>query len=156
MRLAPALVLAFALGCDAGGDDKKDISPEGVKDADGVVTTPSGLKYKDLKEGDGAVAKPGRRVEVHYTGWLKDGKKFESSLDSGKSYSFVLGVKPTPQVIDGWDKGVVGMKVGGKRKLIIPPDLAYGKTGMRPVIPPDAELTFEIELLKVTQGPAQR
>jgi FKBP-type peptidyl-prolyl cis-trans isomerase len=153
--LALALVLATIMGCLEPAEDK-DASPEGMKDADGMVTTKSGLKYKDLKVGDGAMAKPGRTVEVHYTGWLKDGKKFQSSLDSGESFTFKLDAKPRRQVIEGWDKGIVGMKAGGKRKLIIPAELAYGKEGKLPVIPPDAELTFEVELLKVTQPRGER
>jgi FKBP-type peptidyl-prolyl cis-trans isomerase len=111
-----------------------------------VITTKSGLKYIDLKEGTGDAAKADNTVEVHYTGWLKDGKKFDSSLDRGKPFSFKLGAM---MVIKGWDEGVAGMKVGGKRKLIIPPELGYGKRGAGDVIPPDAELTFEVELLKI-------
>jgi len=110
-----------------------------------VVKTNSGLQYQDLKEGTGAEAKRGDRVEVHYTGWLKDGKKFDSSV--GKDpFEFKLGAG---EVIKGWDEGVAGMKVGGKRKLTIPAELAYGKRGAGGVIPPDAELTFEVELLKI-------
>jgi FKBP-type peptidyl-prolyl cis-trans isomerase FkpA len=109
------------------------------------VTTKSGLKYQELKEGTGGTAKAGDTVEVHYTGWLKDGKKFDSSV--GKDpFSFKLGAR---MVIKGWDEGVAGMKEGGKRKLIIPAELAYGKDGSPPVIPANAELTFEVELLKI-------
>ena len=110
------------------------------------VTTPSGLKYTDLKEGTGPEAKKGNAVEVHYTGWLhsKD-EPFDSSV-GGQPFAFPLG---GGRVIKGWDEGVAGMKVGGKRKLIIPPELAYGKRGAGGVIPPDAELTFEVELLKI-------
>src|SRR5713226_4730095 len=111
-----------------------------------VVTTKSGLKYEDLEEGLGAVAKAGDNVQVHYTGWFKDGKKFDSSLDRGEPFEFVLG---KASVIKGWHEGVAGMKVGGKRKLIIPSELAYGKPGRPPKIPPDAELTFEVELLDI-------
>jgi FKBP-type peptidyl-prolyl cis-trans isomerase len=111
-----------------------------------VVTTESGLKYEDLEEGQGAEAKSGDRVQVHYTGWLKDGKKFDSSKDRDQPFPFNLG---KGEVIKGWDEGVAGMKVGGKRKLIIPYDLAYGKRGRPPVIPPEAELTFEVELLDI-------
>jgi FKBP-type peptidyl-prolyl cis-trans isomerase len=110
-----------------------------------VVTTKSGLKYEDLEEGLGAEAKSGDRVQVHYTGWLKDGKKFDSSKDRDQPFEFNLG---KGEVIKGWDEGVAGMKVGGKRKLIIPSELAYGKRG-RPGIPPDSELTFEVELLDI-------
>jgi FKBP-type peptidyl-prolyl cis-trans isomerase FkpA len=118
-------------------DDKKD---------EKVIKTDSGLQYVELKEGDGEKAKKGDTVEVHYTGWLKDGKKFDSSLDRKKPFAFKLG---NGDVIKGWDEGVAGMKVGGKRKLIIPAELAYGKKGAGDVIPPDAELTFEVELLKI-------
>jgi FKBP-type peptidyl-prolyl cis-trans isomerase len=111
-----------------------------------IVTTNSGLKYEDIKEGTGAAAAKGDTVDVHYTGWLKDGKKFDSSKDRGKPFSFSLGAG---QVIKGWDEGVQGMKVGGVRKLIIPPDLGYGARGAGGVIPPNAELTFEVELLKI-------
>ena len=110
------------------------------------MTTPSGLKYEDLQEGTGEAAKPGDTVEVHYTGWLKEGTKFDSSKDRGRPFSFRLGAG---QVIKGWDEGVAGMKVGGKRKLIIPPDLGYGARGAGGVIPPNAELTFEVELLGI-------
>jgi FKBP-type peptidyl-prolyl cis-trans isomerase FkpA len=111
-----------------------------------VVTTKSGLKYEDLEEGLGAEAKAGDGVQVHYTGWLKNGKKFDSSVDRGEPFEFPLG---RGRVIKGWDEGVVGMKVGGKRKLIIPSELAYGKRGAGRDIPPDAELTFEVELLDI-------
>ena len=116
------------------------------KDEPKVITTDSGLKYSDLKVGTGDTAKKGDTVEVHYTGWLKNGKKFDSSLDRGKPFSFQLGAG---RVIKGWDEGVAGMKVGGKRKLIIPSKLAYGEAGAGDVIPPNAELTFEVELLKI-------
>jgi FKBP-type peptidyl-prolyl cis-trans isomerase len=110
------------------------------------ITTKSGLKYADVKVGNGKLAQAGDTVQVHYTGKLKDGKKFDSSLDSGKPFSFPLG---RGKVIKGWDEGVAGMKEGGKRKLIIPPNLGYGPDGFPPVIPPNAELHFDVELLKV-------
>ncbi len=111
-----------------------------------VITTDSGLKYIDVKVGDGDEAKKGNTVTVHYTGTLKDGKKFDSSKDRDEPFQFPLGAG---KVIKGWDEGVAGMKVGGTRKLIIPPELGYGKRGAGNVIPPDAELHFTVELLKV-------
>ena len=110
------------------------------------VTTKSGLKYTDTKEGTGEKAQAGDTVVVHYTGRLKDGKKFDSSVDRGQPFELTIGKS---RVIKGWTEGLQGMRVGGKRTLIIPPDLAYGKEGRPPVIPPDAELTFELELLKI-------
>jgi len=105
------------------------------------------LIIEDIEVGDGDEAVPGRLVKVHYTGWLTDGTKFDSSLDRGQPFSFQLGAG---QVIRGWDKGVEGMKVGGKRKLTIPSDMAYGKRGAGGVIPPNAVLVFEVELLDVS------
>jgi FKBP-type peptidyl-prolyl cis-trans isomerase FkpA len=113
---------------------------------DNVVTTPSGLKYEDLQAGAGATALRGQQVQVHYTGWLKDGQKFDSSVDRNEPFEFTLG---TGMVIKGWDEGVAGMKVGGRRKLFIPPDLGYGARGAGGVIPANAELIFEVELLGV-------
>jgi len=146
-RLGITLLMAAGLGvivwmvASTRADDKKD-----DKKDEKVITTKSGLKYVEQKEGTGAEAKKGDNVEVHYTGWLKDGTKFDSSKDRGKPFTFPLGAG---RVIKGWDEGVAGMKVGGKRKLIIPYELAYGEQGRPPVIPPKAELTFEVELLKV-------
>lgn len=105
-----------------------------------------GLKIKDLVVGQGAVAKTGDTVSVHYTGWLTDGTKFDSSLDRQQPFEFVLG---QGQVIPGWDKGVVGMKVGGKRELIIPPEMGYGDQGAGGAIPPGATLKFNVQLLAV-------
>ncbi len=110
------------------------------------VKTRSGLIYQDLVVGKGASPVTGKKVRVHYTGWLKDGTKFDSSLDRGEPYSFVIG---KGEVIKGWDEGVKSMKVGGKRRLIIPPQLAYGKKGAGGVVPPNATLIFEVELLDV-------
>ena len=111
-----------------------------------MVTTNSGLQYEDSVVGTGAEAVAGKGVEVHYTGTLADGSKFDSSHDHKKPFSFRLGAK---QVIAGWDEGVAGMKVGGTRKLLIPGNLAYGPRGIPGVIPPNAELTFVVELLRV-------
>jgi FKBP-type peptidyl-prolyl cis-trans isomerase FkpA len=110
------------------------------------VTMPSGLKYEDVVVGNGAEATSGKTVSVHYTGWLTDGTKFDSSVDRGQPYQFALG---SGAVIRGWDEGVAGMKVGGKRKLTIPPDLAYGAGGRPPVIPGGATLVFDVELVGV-------
>jgi len=110
------------------------------------VTTPSGLKYTDSKIGTGAEAKAGQTVSVHYTGWLTNGTKFDSSKDRGQPFMFPLG---GGRVIKGWDEGVQGMKVGGVRKLTIPSNLGYGAQGAGGVIPPNATLVFEVELLDV-------
>ena len=111
-----------------------------------VQSSDSGLSWYELKEGDGAQpAGPMSSVEVHYTGWLLDGTKFDSSVDRGESISFPLNA-----VIEGWTEGVGSMKVGGKRKLVIPADLGYGDQGAPPVIPPGATLVFDVELLDVT------
>jgi FKBP-type peptidyl-prolyl cis-trans isomerase len=110
------------------------------------TTTKSGLQYWDLAKGTGAVAKAGSQVKVHYTGWLTDGKKFDSSLDRGTPFEFKLGAG---MVIKGWDEGVAGMKVGGKRQLKIPSELGYGAAGAGPVIPPNSTLVFDVELLGV-------
>jgi FKBP-type peptidyl-prolyl cis-trans isomerase len=110
------------------------------------TTTASGLKFEDIAPGSGAEARSGQKAKVHYTGWLKSGQKFDSSLDRNDPFEFTLGAG---QVIKGWDEGVAGMKVGGKRRLTIPADLAYGPRGAAGVIPPNAELIFEVELLGV-------
>jgi FKBP-type peptidyl-prolyl cis-trans isomerase len=112
----------------------------------GEVTTASGLKYIDILEGSGEGPRPGQSVTVHYTGTLEDGTKFDSSLDRGQPYTFQIGVG---RVIKGWDEGVMSMKVGGKRKLIIPAHLGYGARGAGGVIPPNATLLFDVELISV-------
>ncbi len=108
--------------------------------------TDTGLKYEDLVEGDGDVAAAGQRVSVHYTGWLTDGSKFDSSKDRNMPFDFPLGAG---HVIRGWDEGVQGMKIGGTRKLTIPPQLGYGAAGAGGVIPSNATLVFEVELLAI-------
>ena len=111
-----------------------------------MQSTPSGLQYEDLVVGTGDSPRQGQTAVVHYTGWLDNGQKFDSSLDRGRPFEFQVGAG---QVIKGWDEGVATMKVGGKRKLLIPPDLGYGSRGAGGVIPPNANLTFEVELLGV-------
>ena len=137
MRLVLLVVLACLLvgcGCSGGGGGSKE------------VTLADGLKYTDDQVGTGAEATAGKTAVVHYTGWLSDGTKFDSSKDRGQPFSFPLG---GGRVIKGWDEGVVGMKIGGKRTLIIPPELGYGARGAPGAIPPNATLRFEVELLDV-------
>jgi len=111
------------------------------------VRTDSGLQYWDIKVGTGEEAKSGDKVKVHYTGWFTSGKKFDSSVDVRQPYSFTLG---QGNVIKGWDEGVAGMKVGGKRQLRIPSELAYGEKGYKEIIPPNSALIFDVQLLAVT------
>lgn len=111
-----------------------------------MIETESGLKYEILQEGDGEEAVSGKSVTVHYTGWLVDGSKFDSSVDRNSPFSFSLG---KGMVIQGWDEGVAGMKIGEKRKLTIPAELGYGSRGAGTVIPPDATLVFDVELMEV-------
>lgn len=126
------------------------LTPASAQQAGTAVTTASGLKIIDTTPGTGATPKTGQTCVMHYTGWLYEngerGKKFDSSLDRGKPFEFTIGVG---QVIRGWDEGVATMKVGGKRTLIIPPELGYGARGAGGVIPPNATLIFEVELLNV-------
>ena len=120
--------------------------PAYAKQEGKTVTTASGLKYIDVVVGKGASPTVGKQVKVHYTGTLENGKKFDSSVDRNQPFTFIIGVG---QVIPGWDEGVMTMKVGGKRKLIIPPNLGYGARGAGGVIPPNATLLFDVELLDV-------
>ena len=119
---------------------------EAKKDGGKTVTTASGLKYVDVVTGKGAAPTAGKAVKVHYTGTLENGKKFDSSVDRNEPFSFTIGVG---QVIQGWDEGFAGMKVGGKRTLIIPPHMGYGVHGAGGVIPPNATLIFDVELLGI-------
>lgn len=135
---APANAAAGAGETASAGEEQKPNTDKPPADKK-VVTTASGLKYSDLKEGTGPAAKKGDTVKVHYTGWLTDGTQFDSSVKRGEPYPVQIGVTP---VIKGWTEGLVGMKKGGRRKLIIPADLAYGARG-RPGIPPGATLIFD-------------
>jgi FKBP-type peptidyl-prolyl cis-trans isomerase len=144
------LVVAVAIGVFFAIQKGQQTAPTEAQSpavaAGEMITTQSGLQYQDLVVGTGSEAVAGKSVSVHYTGWLEDGTKFDSSLDRGQPFTFTLGAG---QVIPGWDEGVAGMKVGGKRKLVIPPDLGYGSQGAGGVIPPNATLIFEVELLEV-------
>ena len=128
-----------------GGSAKPDTSAP-TKVTGAPTKTPDGLEYWDIKAGTGPTATAGHTVKVHYTGWLTNGKKFDSSVDRGEPFTFDLG---GGQVIKGWDEGVAGMKVGGKRQLRIPPELAYGARGAGGAVPPNATLIFDVELLGV-------
>jgi peptidylprolyl isomerase len=144
--LASVMVTAFASVCLSGA-----LNGAAAQSADSSAVTPSGLQTQDIKIGTGASPKPGQICVMHYTGWLYQngvkGKKFDSSVDRGKPFEFAIGQR---QVIAGWDQGVATMKAGGKRTLIIPPELAYGARGAGGgLIPPNATLLFEVELLEV-------
>jgi FKBP-type peptidyl-prolyl cis-trans isomerase len=134
------LLLASFTTRSLAADMKSPDKPAGEQE----VTTESGLKYSDVAVGNGREAMLGDTATVHYTGWLTDGKKFDSSVDRKEPFSFRVGAG---QVIKGWDEGVAGMKIGGKRKLTIPPQLGYGPRGAGGVIPPNATLIFDVELL---------
>jgi FKBP-type peptidyl-prolyl cis-trans isomerase len=145
-KLVPLFIL-FALAATAFGRAQTDNSSP-TKVTGKPKTTSSGLQYWDIVVGTGATAVAGKPVKVHYTGWLTNGKKFDSSVDRGQPFGFPLG---GGQVIKGWDEGVAGMKVGGKRQLRIPPELGYGARGAGGAIPPNATLIFDVELLEVSK-----
>lgn len=158
MRLTICALTALLLvGCNKSSEQAKPAEEKsaaaepaatsypGAATAAEPTSTPSGLKYIDLVVGNGATAEAGKEVVVHYTGYLTNGFKFDSSVDRDLAYAFPLGAR---RVIRGWDEGIAGMKVGGKRKLIIPPALGYKESGAGP-IPPNAELVFDVELLDV-------
>ena len=147
MRRTTLALFAFFLSA-CGGADKKAADSGGAMaiDSAALTKTATGLQYQDIVVGTGPEATPGQVAVVHYTGWLTDGKKFDSSRDRGEPFEFPLG---GGQVIAGWDQGVAGMKVGGQRKLVIPSELGYGPMGSPPVIPGGATLVFDVELLNL-------
>jgi len=153
MKICPrasALVVLAVIAAIAGIAGIATAAPAAAQSAGPALTTPSGLKIIDIKSGTGASPKTGQICVMHYTGWLYEngvkGKKFDSSVDRGQPFEFPIG---THRVIAGWDEGVATMKVGGKRTLIIPPELGYGARGAGSVIPPNATLMFDVELLDV-------
>ncbi len=139
VKLAVLGILALGLAAPASAANQGETAGK-------TITTPSGLQYVDVVVGKGASPKRGKKVTVHYTGKLTNGKKFDSSVDRKEPFTFTIGVG---QVIHGWDEGVATMKVGGKRKLTIPANLGYGTRGAGPDIPPNATLVFDVELLNV-------
>ncbi len=144
MRWLLILVFLATLGVACGSSSDSESNTSEVNMAEETVTTASGLQIKTLVVGTGDKAEPGKTAVVHYTGWLLDGTKFDSSVDRGTPFEFPLGAG---RVIKGWDEGVATMNIGGKVELIIPPDLAYGPSGAGGVIPPNATLKFEVEFL---------
>ena len=141
--IAFVAILGVACGSSSDSDSETD-SNSGVNMADETITTASGLQIKTIVVGTGDKAEVGKTAVVHYTGWLLDGTKFDSSVDRGTPFEFPLG---QGRVIKGWDEGVATMNIGGKVELIIPPDLGYGALGAGGVIPPNATLKFEVEFL---------
>lgn len=157
VTLIASLVLFAACGDDGEEEVLPTITPPATEPAtEGVLpsvsgeatVTDSGLQIIEIEAGSGDEAVAGQTVSIHYTGYLADGTKFDSSLDRGQPLTFVLGAG---QMIPGFDEGVAGMRVGDKRRLILPPDLAYGPQGRPPLIPPNAELTFDVELMEIAQ-----
>lgn len=147
-RLVAALAMIALLAATGGRADDPGQTEKEKK----MTKTESGLQYRDIKEGTGEKPKKGQTCVMHYTGWLWEngakGKKFDSSVDRGEPFDFPIG---TGRVIKGWDEGVLSMKVGGKRELLIPPNLGYGSRGAGRIIPPNATLLFEVELLKIQE-----
>lgn len=156
LALAAAAAVALAAACGGGGGKEAAASPgtddfgtcaaAAKFDSTSMETLADGLRYRDFAEGSGPAAAPGDTVSVHYTGCLTDGTKFDSSYDRNQPFQFVLG---TGMVIPGWDEGLQGMKPGGERRLVIPSDLAYGSRGAGGVIPPNATLIFDVEMVSV-------
>ncbi len=151
--VAALLMVAVAIPACAQKDTNQadEVAPSAPRSTAAsakMVTTPSGLAYEDIVVGTGPSPKVGKLVKVHYTGTLQDGTKFDSSRDRGQPFEFTIGVG---QVIPGWDEGLMGMKVGGRRRLVIPPQLGYGAAGAGGVIPPNATLLFDVELLDAQQ-----
>ena len=151
--LAALAVVALLAACGDGQEASPTPTPTATQVEGGLppvsgepTVTASGLQFIDIEVGTGDAPQSGQTVEAHYTGWLADGTKFDSSLDRGQPLSFVLGAG---QVIASWEEGVASMKVGGKRRLIIPPELGYGERGYPPVVPPNAQLIFDVELLAI-------
>lgn len=151
LALTASLTLTACTKC-SGDKGQKNTGSEKTSESDAPAIA-DGLKLEDLKVGDGALAEKGKLVTVHYVGSLVDGKKFDSSRDRNQAFSFTLGAG---QIISGLEKGVEGMKVGGKRNVPIPPKLGYGAAGVGETIPPNATLLFEVELLEVKDAPVQQ
>jgi len=155
-KLIAALALAGAAALAQTAAQKPKVQVVPNTKAPSKVTgegtkTDSGLQYWEIRVGTGQVAKDGDHVKVHYTGWLTTGKKFDSSVDAHSPFDFTIG---KGEVIKGWDEGIAGMKVGGKRQLRIPPELAYGAAGSPPVIPANATLIFDVQLLGIITAPS--
>ncbi|AJE03729.1 FKBP-type peptidyl-prolyl cis-trans isomerase [Geobacter pickeringii] len=142
------LVAAIAIAACSDREAKPTGSAKPGISTAAMTKTPSGLAYQDLVVGTGPEPTRGKPVKVHYTGWLENGTKFDSSVDRGEPFIFTIGAG---EVIPGWDEGVMSMKVGGKRKLVVPPQLGYGAAGAGGVIPPNATLIFEVELIDVVK-----
>jgi len=148
-KLIVALLVAVAIAIPACVQKESKVETQQAAVAEpGMTRTPSGLAFKELQPGNGPLPVRGKMVKVHYTGWLENGTKFDSSVDRGEPFTFAVGAG---EVIPGWDEGVLAMKVGSKRRLVIPPELGYGAAGAGGVIPPNATLIFDVELLDAAQ-----